>query len=126
MIAQDIMENRFHTLHPAMTIREAVKAFRDAPREEGKKVFGMIVTDEQGCLVGMLSILYSVCQNYSHLKCFADSRTPFSNSGQAEHFVASAIHTRRVDAKGSAEKGPDRYPGQRGHASTGYFSGERC
>lgn len=56
MIAQEIMDRRFHTLHPAMTIREAVRAFRDATREEGKKVFGMLVTDDQGRLVGMLSM----------------------------------------------------------------------
>ncbi len=56
MIAQDIMDRRFHTLLPAMTIREAVKAFRDATLEEGKKVFGMLVTDDRGCLVGMLSM----------------------------------------------------------------------
>lgn len=56
MIAQDIMDRRFHTLLPEMTIREAVRAFRDATREEGKKVFGMLVTDDQGRLVGMLSM----------------------------------------------------------------------
>ena len=56
MLARDIMEHRFHTLHPDMTIREAVQAFRDATREEGKKVFGMLVTDNRGHLVGMLSM----------------------------------------------------------------------
>ena len=56
MIAQDIMDRRFHTLQPAMSIREAVRTFRDATREEGKKVFGMLVTDDRGRLVGMLSM----------------------------------------------------------------------
>jgi Mg/Co/Ni transporter MgtE len=56
VIAQDIMDRRFHTLQPAMTIREAVRTFRDATREEGKKVFGMLVTDDRGRLVGMLSM----------------------------------------------------------------------
>ncbi|MCP3951728.1 MAG: CBS domain-containing protein [Desulfobacterales bacterium] len=50
------MDRRFHTLHPEMAIREAVKAFRDATREEGKKVFGMLVIDDRGHLVGMLSM----------------------------------------------------------------------
>jgi hypothetical protein len=47
------MDSRFHTRHPAMTIQAAVQAFRDATREEGKKVFGMIITDDDGRLVGL-------------------------------------------------------------------------
>jgi len=56
VLARDIMDRQFHTLHPDMTIQAAVQAFREATRQEGKKVFGMMVTDDHGHLVGMLSM----------------------------------------------------------------------
>jgi CBS domain-containing protein len=54
--AQDVMTNRFHTLRPGITIAEAVRQFKTASQEEGRKVFGMMVTDEDGRLIGMLSM----------------------------------------------------------------------
>ncbi len=56
MIARDIMQTRFHTLSPRDTIAEAVKHFQIAIEDEQKKVFGLMVTDEDDHLVGMLSM----------------------------------------------------------------------
>ena len=56
MIARDIMQTRFHTLSPGNTIAEAVKHFQIAIEDEQKKVFGLMVTDEDDHLVGMLSM----------------------------------------------------------------------
>ena len=56
MIARDIMKARFHTLSPRDTIAEAVKHFQIAFEDEQKKVFGLMVTDENDQLVGMLSM----------------------------------------------------------------------
>jgi CBS domain-containing protein len=54
--AHDVMERRFHVLAPQMTIAEAIQRFRLASEEEHRKVFGMIVQDESGRLIGMLSM----------------------------------------------------------------------
>jgi len=56
MTARDIMDTEFHTVHPETTIVEAVKAFRLASEHRKQKVFGLMVTDDRGQLVGMLSI----------------------------------------------------------------------
>jgi CBS domain-containing protein len=56
MFASDFMDTRFHTLHPRHTIAEAVSAFQHASDSEGKKIFGMMVTDDADRLVGMLSM----------------------------------------------------------------------
>jgi CBS domain-containing protein len=56
MRARDIMATRFHTLRPGQSIADAVKAFHTSSTEEQKKVFGMMVIDEQDRLVGMLSM----------------------------------------------------------------------
>ena len=55
-MARDVMDTRFHTLKPWMTIAEAVKIFQRASEESGRRVFGMLVVDDGGCLVGMLSM----------------------------------------------------------------------
>ena len=54
--AQDVMTTRFHTLNPGISIAEAVIQFQKASQEEQQKVFGMMVTDENGRLIGMLSM----------------------------------------------------------------------
>jgi CBS domain-containing protein len=54
--AKDIMYTRFHTLQPHIPISEAVKLFRKAGEEEKRKIFGMMVTDGRGHLIGMLSM----------------------------------------------------------------------
>ena len=50
------MDTRFHVLHPRQTIAEAVSAFEQASEREKKKIFGMMVTDGDDRLVGMLSM----------------------------------------------------------------------
>ena len=56
MKARDVMTTRFWTLKADDSISQAVKRFRQASREQGKNVFGMMVTDEIDHLVGMLSM----------------------------------------------------------------------
>lgn len=56
MYARDLMSPRFHTLSPSNTIAEAVSMFRVASLEEGKRIFGLMVIDENDRLVGMISM----------------------------------------------------------------------
>lgn len=56
MKARDVMTTRFLSLKPDDSIAEAVNRFRQASREQEKNVFGMMVTDDQDHLVGMLSM----------------------------------------------------------------------
>ncbi len=53
--ARDVMSTDYETLSPDLPISEAVKRFRQASAK-GRKIFGMMVTDESGRLVGMLSM----------------------------------------------------------------------
>lgn len=54
--ARDVMDTHYHTLSPHDSIAEAVDLFRRASQEEGKRIFGMMVTDDDGHLLGMLSM----------------------------------------------------------------------
>jgi CBS domain-containing protein len=54
--AKDVMDRHFVTVSPQMTIREAGEFFRQAERATGQRVFGLMVTNDQGKLVGMLSM----------------------------------------------------------------------
>lgn len=54
--AKDVMTPDFHTLRPGMRISEAIQAFQQATREEGRKIFGMLVTGDDDRLLGMLSM----------------------------------------------------------------------
>ncbi|UCF94708.1 MAG: CBS domain-containing protein [Desulfobacterales bacterium] len=54
--AAEIMSSKFHTLTPHTPLNEAVKLFKQASKEEGRKIFGMMVTDTEGHLVGMISM----------------------------------------------------------------------
>jgi len=56
LTARDVMDTRFQTLRPETPIAEAVRIFQRAGREQGQTVFGMMVTDATGALVGLLSI----------------------------------------------------------------------
>ncbi len=56
LTARDVMDDCFQTLRPEMSIAEAVRMFQRAGRVSGAKVFGLMVTDSSGALVGMLSI----------------------------------------------------------------------
>jgi CBS domain-containing protein len=50
------MDTAYSTLSPGMTIGEAVRVFQTAGEEHHQVVFGMVVTDGEGRLVGMLSM----------------------------------------------------------------------
>lgn len=54
--AKDMMREVRHALHPEDTIAEAVHRFRQAARMEGRPVFGLLVTDRDHKLAGMLSM----------------------------------------------------------------------
>lgn len=54
--ARDLMTSSYHTLKPETPVSTAVSLFKTASREEGRKLFGMMVLDEEGKLVGMLSM----------------------------------------------------------------------
>ncbi len=56
LTARDIMETRFFTLKPSMPVREALQVFKQAKEATGQTVFGLLVTDDDGRLVGMLSM----------------------------------------------------------------------
>lgn len=56
MFANTIMDTRFHVLHPRDTIPAAVQAFKSAGISENKKIFGMMVIDDEDHLVGMVSM----------------------------------------------------------------------
>ena len=46
-----------------MTIGEAVEVFETSGNVEGRKMFGMMVTDEAGKIVGMLSLSSLILDN---------------------------------------------------------------
>ncbi|MCU0574378.1 MAG: CBS domain-containing protein [Syntrophobacteraceae bacterium] len=54
--ARDVMETRFYSLRPGSPVSEAARLFLEANRESRQRVFGMLVTDGEGALVGMLSM----------------------------------------------------------------------
>ena len=54
--AGEIMTTRFHTLTPETPVNEAVSLFKQASLEEGRKIFGMMVVDTKGSLVGLISM----------------------------------------------------------------------
>ena len=56
MIARDIMNTDFHTVSPKDTIAEAVNSFHKTSLAAKRKIFGLMVTDDNEYLVGMLSM----------------------------------------------------------------------
>ncbi len=54
--ARQVMSTVGYTLNPEETIAEAVHKLRLAGREECRQVFGLLVTDQEQKLVGMLSM----------------------------------------------------------------------
>jgi CBS domain-containing protein len=56
MLAKDVMESNFKTLSPGTTIIEATRTFKKVSEDNGRKVFGMMVTDDNNRLVGMISM----------------------------------------------------------------------
>ena len=43
--AREVMECRFLTIQPNMTIQEAVRVFQQATEATGQRVFGLMVTE---------------------------------------------------------------------------------
>lgn len=56
MNAYELMNKNFRTLHPATPIATALQVFHQATEQEGKRVFGLMVTDDHSHLVGILSM----------------------------------------------------------------------
>ena len=54
--ARDIMTTRFHTLAPQTPVNEAVKLLVEASEAEGRRIFGLMVVDDRGRLIGMISM----------------------------------------------------------------------
>ena len=54
--AREVMDTGYSTLSPQMTIREAFRVFQKAGEAHQQIVFGMVVTDAAGQLLGMLSM----------------------------------------------------------------------
>ena len=54
--AREVMDTRYSTLSPRMTIGEAFRVFQAAGEERQQTVFGMVVTNAAGQLLGMLSL----------------------------------------------------------------------
>lgn len=54
--AKDIMYTKFNTLRSDIPISQAVRMFWEASEKEQRKVFGMMVTDDAGHLIGMISM----------------------------------------------------------------------
>jgi CBS domain-containing protein len=54
--AREVMDTNFSTLSPRMTIAEAMQVFQKAGDEHKQIVFGMVVTEAPGQLLGMLSM----------------------------------------------------------------------
>ncbi len=54
--ARDIMNTEYHSLHPTTPISEAITRFQEAARQEERRVFGMMVIDNDYKLVGILSM----------------------------------------------------------------------
>ncbi|MDJ0721271.1 MAG: CBS domain-containing protein [Desulfobacterales bacterium] len=96
MLARDFMDTQFHTLHPQQNIAEVFTAFQKASAIEKKKVFGMMVTDDEARLVGMLS-MYDVL-NYvqpKHVAIFGEMDDV--DPTQAYRNRLSTIQSIRVD-----------------------------
>jgi len=54
--ARDVMTTVFHTVGQDVPITEAIRRFESASAEEQRQVFGMMVTNEEGSLVGIISM----------------------------------------------------------------------
>jgi CBS domain-containing protein len=68
--AADIMTTSFPTLLPQTPLVEAIKIFQQTFQSQDRRLFGMIVSDEDGHLAGMLSmydILLYLRPKHSHV-----------------------------------------------------------
>jgi CBS domain-containing protein len=68
--ARDVMTTVYHTVGQDVPVSEAIRRFESARAEEQRQVFGMMVTDEAGQLVGIISmydILLFIRPKHIHL-----------------------------------------------------------
>ena len=68
--ARELMTPEFHTVGQDVPITEAIQRFESAREEEQRRVFGMMVTDDAGKLVGIISmydILLFIRPKHIHL-----------------------------------------------------------
>lgn len=68
--ARDVMAERFPTIRPDAPITEAIKLLETASEEEGRRVFGLMVTNDEGRLVGIISmydILILIRPKHAHI-----------------------------------------------------------
>ena len=56
LTAREIMTRQYHTLTPDQTLAEAVQLFKNASAKEGRRIYGMMVTGDDGQLKGMISM----------------------------------------------------------------------
>lgn len=56
MTARDIMTSNFHTLTPQTPVNAAVNQFVEASQAEGRRIFGLMVVDDDGRLIGIISM----------------------------------------------------------------------
>lgn len=56
LTAADIMTTEFPTLLPEAPITEAIRIFRQSAEPPGRRVFGIMITDKDNTLAGMLSM----------------------------------------------------------------------
>lgn len=56
LTAREVMDTRFFTLRPEISIGDAVHVFTRASQELHRTVFGLMVTDAEKKLVGMVSM----------------------------------------------------------------------
>lgn len=54
--AASIMTTQFPTLLPESPLTDAIRIFRESSQQHGRRLFGIIVTDQNRHLVGMLSM----------------------------------------------------------------------
>lgn len=54
--AASIMTTQFPTLLPEAPLTEAIRIFRESSQQHGRRLFGIIVTDKNRHLTGMLSM----------------------------------------------------------------------
>jgi len=54
--AREVMDTSFYTLAPRQTIAQAFTVIKEASAASGQVVFGLMVIDAEGRLVGMLSM----------------------------------------------------------------------
>jgi Mg/Co/Ni transporter MgtE len=54
--AASIMTTQFPTLLPETPLTEAIRIFRESSQQHGRRLFGIIVTDKNRHLAGMLSM----------------------------------------------------------------------